>query len=254
MKLFSIISYIRRKHNLITMRILILLLACLFCSINVIGQDTITTKVIVFDQDDMSKFDTKKEYGKNALKINPLLITSGEIPIYYERALNKSLSAEIAIGITYKDYMGDLLDDSDNDFSDSETDQVHPNISFKTGLRFYTGGEALDGFYFAVEYAKRKYATTKEVTAYSVSSMSLNTLFLKEENSINEFKLIVGSQTHNYWDNFFVDYYGGVGIKNQDKIVINLEQDALGNDIYQLVPRKKSGPAIYLGLKFGFEF
>lgn len=221
------------------------------------GQDTITTKVIVFDEEDMSKYNSDdREYGKNAIKINPLLYFNGEIPIYYERAISKSFSVEAAIGITYKDYIGSLFDDNDNDFGDSDNDQIHPQPSFKLGLRYYTGGYALEDFYFALEFAHRKYAVTKEVEYFE--NNSIVTTELKEENSINEFKLIIGSQAHSYWDNFFVDYYAGVGIKNEEIIEISIDDIATGNNNNIIIPildkRTKSSPALYLGLKIGFEF
>lgn len=219
------------------------------------SQDTITTKVIVFDEDDMSKYDDESSnYGKNAIKINPLLVLNGEIPIYFERVLFSSFTAEFAIGITYVDYIGNLLDDSDKNYESSDRDQVHSNPSFKLGLRYYSGGIALDGFYFALEYAKRKYSITKEVIIFDYNNNKETTSYFKEENSINEFKLIVGSQTHNYWDNFFFDYYGGVGIRNESYTEIVEDFSNPNFTTYKLEAFKKSGPAFYLGLKIGFEF
>jgi len=218
----------------------------LFISPKIFCQDTVITKMIVFDQEDMSQYSSEKSgiYKKNALKINPLLIVNGEIPIYYERSLNKHFALEAAIGITFKNYLGDFLDELDDEFNSFDNEEILSNPSFKLGLRYYTEGVGLDGFYFSVEYAKRKYSSSVLLVPGVPA--------FKEETSINEFKLIVGNQEHNYWDSFFIDYYAGVGVRNQN---ISEVGETFGNVRgYTINKRDKSGPALYLGLKVGFEF
>lgn len=232
------------------------------------NQDTVKTTLIIFDQDDLTAV-TKKEgnkdvsFRKNALKINPLLYLRGEMPIYYERALTEYISVEAAIGLTFKDYSAGLFDgfNDENYLYDKSkaSEKVLSNPSFKLGLRYYAGGLVMDGFYFAVEYAKRDYTTeviiTDEITTginFTTSPVVYN---FKEEANHNEIKLIVGSQEHYYWDNVFIDYYVGVGIDkySEKKIEGNYNSSNSQTD-YILKPKEEIAPRVYLGLKIGFVF
>ena len=64
-----------------------------------------TTKVLLYKDRLAAQWDTVN-CVKNVLKINPLLFLRGEIPLYYERALSHRLSAEIAVGVTFRNYLG----------------------------------------------------------------------------------------------------------------------------------------------------
>ncbi len=245
----------------------ILLFICLVSfSLKGYNQDTVKTTLIVFDKEDVDAItkgkDGKSNVQKNALKINPLLYVKGELPIYYERALNDYLSVEAAIGMTFKDYSTGLFDDGDS-FDEKPEEKINSHVSFKLGLRYYAGGVVMDGFYFALEFAKRDY--TKELTfvhvdniydpqTYTYTNLT-QTYHLTEYDNHKEFKLIVGSQEHYYWDNFFVDYYLGVGIDSYEKARVERDFDNITNlSTYKTIPTSSTKPRFYLGLKFGFMF
>lgn len=254
--------YFYRKK---VMRNLLVVLSVL-CSLNILSQDTITTKLIIFDQENIDEVTKGKNANtsleKNALKINPLLILRGEIPIYYERALNNYLSIEAAIGMTFKDYSANFLDDIGDDgsfFGENSQEEVKSNISYKLGLRYYTGGVVLDGFYFSVEYAKRDYTrdlSFRNTSYNSTTSSTFTTSYnFTEETNHSEIKLIVGSQEHYYWDNIFLDYYIGGGIDNFTEKKIKLDQDLNnGSTSYRLETKDSMKPRFYLGIKIGFVF
>ena len=239
------------KITIITLSILI--------SLNLFSQDTIITKLIIFDEEDMSKYDSSNEnYGKNAIKFNPLLLINGEIPLYYERAINSSFSAEIALGMTYRDYLGDLWRSLDDDGA-LENTKINSHFSYKLALRYYTGGVALDGFYFSLEYANRKYSQDVIIESYDynmVTGTNVTTINnFTEQQFHNEFKMICGSQEHSYWDNFFIDYYIGVGVDKKTSSSIESKRDDLtGINTYTLEKLEESKPRFYLGMKLGFEF
>jgi hypothetical protein len=232
-----------------------------FLLINLVlfSQDTITTKVIIFDEDDMSKYDSSNpNYGENAIKFNPLLLINGEIPLYYERAINSSFSAEIALGMTYRDYFGDLLRSLDDE-NYRENTKTNSHFSYKLAIRYYTGGVALDGFYFSLEYANRKYSQDVKIESseYNIITNSniTSTNNFTEKQFHNEFKIICGSQEHSYWDNFFVDYYIGVGVDKRTLSSIESKRnDQTGVNLYTLEKLEESKPRFYLGMKLGFEF
>ena len=60
---------------------------------------------VILQRDRLAQqFDTV-DVVKNVIKLNPLLFFRGEIPLYYERALTHRLSAEVAIGFTWRNYL-----------------------------------------------------------------------------------------------------------------------------------------------------
>lgn len=229
----------------------------LFLSNNIFCQDTITTKVIIFDEEDITKYDSSnKNYGKNALKFNPLLLINGEIPLFYERAINSSFSFEVALGMTYRDYLGDLWESLDDDDLTRENTKINSHFSFKLAARHYTGGIALDGFYFSLEYANRKYSQDIIIESYDYNSVTgtnlTETYNFTEQQFHKEFKIICGSQDYNYWDNFFVDYYVGVGIDKRTFANTETSRDNISE--IKLIKSEDLKPRFYLGIKLGFEF
>jgi hypothetical protein len=228
--------------------VLLNLTQCIF------SQNTITTKVIVFDEEDIDQYDSSPKFlAKNAIKFNPLLLFNGEIPIYYERAITNNLSGELGLGITFKDYIGDLWRsiDEDTEWSNSKSKS---HFSYKLGLRYYTGGEALDGFYFALEHANRKFSQDIliESNNYNPTSGEYENINynLEEKQFHKEYKIICGNQEHDYFDHFFLDYYLGVGINKRTSTKI----ESNDNGTYSTKEVEETLPRFYLGVKLGFEF
>ncbi len=187
-----------------------------------------------------------------------MLLLNGEIPLYYERALNTSFSAEIALGMTFKDYIGDLWRSLDEDL-EKDNQKINSHFSYKLALRYYTGGVALDGFYFALEYANRKHTQDLSIDSYGYNYLTgtthTRTYNFVEEQFHNEFKMIFGAQEHDYWDNFFLDYYIGVGIDKRKISSIEYHQEnTTGINTYRLEKIEDTKPRFYLGIKLGFEF
>jgi hypothetical protein len=237
----------------------LLLLTILMYVVNINAQDTITTKVIIFDEEDMGKYDSSKRLGgKNAIKFNPLLLFNGEIPLYYERAINSYFSAEIAVGMTFRDYLGDI-GRYFNDDSERENQKINSHFSYKLALRYYPGGVVLDGLYFSVEYANRNYSQNIDMESTGTDPVTGNfqrfTNNFLEEQFHKEFKLICGGQDHDYSDNFFFEYYVGVGIDKRTVTSVEPDlDDPSGLNNYKLETVEETIPRIYLGIKLGFEF
>ena len=84
-------------------RSLLVFVALCVCTL-LIAQPKPRTKVVLYKDRIAAQWDTVN-CMKNILKVNPLLFFRGEIPIYYERALSSNLSAELGLGITYRNYI-----------------------------------------------------------------------------------------------------------------------------------------------------
>ena len=74
----------------------------------VFAQDKPKTGVVLYRDRLAQQFDTVKVV-KNIFKLNPLLFFRGEIPLYYERALTRRVRAELAVGFTARNYIGNSL-------------------------------------------------------------------------------------------------------------------------------------------------
>lgn len=235
----------------------------------VAAQDTIKTSIIVFDHDDVDKIissnGTKSLRKKNALKINPLLILNGEIPVYYERAISDRFSVEFAIGLTFVDYLGNNMTTF---FSDGEsegrvnvgedvTERINKNISFKSGLRYYLDDIILEDYYFAVEFAQRTFSRELIIDEDQYGSTGYSVKKEFDEIQVhNEMKLIFGNQIHSYSGNLFLDYYIGVGLDVYRKEEAREDYNASNGLVRSYVLKKEEGikPRFYFGFKMGFLF
>lgn len=249
------------KLNIITFLLILFL-----CENFILAQDSIKSPTITFNIDN-SKLEGKKEHSnqkRNALKINPILLIRGEIPIYYEKAITKSISGEIAIGVTNTDYLQNLIEHMSEDINVVDPtfmaeEKSKPNISYKLGLRFYKKGMVMDGFYFSLEFAQRKYTNEitmgEQPTLNYITNTYSTTKFTEETNHI-EYKVIIGSQNFYFWEDFFVDYYIGAGIDQYNDTRLGLVKDKspLSAEYYELKATNKLTPGFYLGIKIGFAF
>lgn len=248
------------------LNILVFLFFLFLCENFILAQDSITSPTITFNIDN-SKPENKKENSnqkRNAFKINPILLIRGEMPLYYERAIYKNISGEIAIGVTNTDYLQNLFEYMSEDINDFDptfmaVEKSKPNISYKLGLRFYKKGMVMDGFYFALEFAQRKYTnevTMSEQPTLNYITNTYSTTKFTEETKHSEYKVIIGSQNFYFWEDFFVDYYIGMGIDQYHDTRLGLVKDKspLSAEYYELKATNKLSPGFYLGIKLGFAF
>jgi hypothetical protein len=238
------------------------------------AQDTIITNVIVFDKTDLKtssdstiKKTDKISQFKNAIKLNPLLFLRGELPVYYERVINKNFSLEVAIGVTFKDYLGGMFEEiSSDDFGfmgADVTEKMKANLSYKFGVRFFPSGYALDGVYFSLEFAKRNYDmnlsiknSLPEFDPITFTQIQNNTIYtFNEQRYHNELKFIYGENEFFYWDNSFLDFYIGAGIDFYSEKKVKATTDNITNkQTYTLESSNNIVPKFYLGVKYGFVF
>lgn len=216
------------------------------CAQQVLKVDTSNTaRVRIFNSDQY--FSPVSDQYKHAIKINPLLIAFGDIPVYYEHRISTKLSLEGSLGLTMRNYMAALTDDD----MLREKDQNLSTFGYSTriALRFYpsSSDDAIIGYYFAPEIMYRKYNNT--VNEFD-NGISTTTVDLKKTQM--DYKLIFGYQ--DYFDNnILIDYYLGVGVR---KIYEEKGSYDYNSSLNNLEIEKVSGyvPAATLGVKLGFGF
>lgn len=202
-------------------------------------------KIVVFnapETEEEKTFDTK-----NLIKLSLLEAFSGDIAFYYERVLQKNLSAEIGIGVTLNDYLSIIMDNLDYETTDRT---ALLGSSFALGLRYYPF-MASDEFYFSPEFKHRYYHST-----YNPYSSSTNNTFdpLEEKKNVTNFRINVG-YVYFFDKNIFIDYYAGIGIASIKETYYKSVYDQTTTLYdYQKVNTVNLRPRLNLGVKFGFTF
>jgi hypothetical protein len=228
------------------------LVFCLFVAVTPFrsfGQDDKNkAKVLLYKDRIAAKWDTVN-CVKNAIKINPLLFLRGEVPIYYERALTQRLSAEVALGFTYRNYLNVTFAGDDADAFSAGT-KILANPSFHVGFRYYFKDELEpDGPYMQVEFAYLKYS--KDITEKD-STGAFTDRTNRDERTFNDVRLYYGFQRISATNNWLMDIYAGVALRTRQMLIVHENLD-LGKDEWTYEVEKKNDvvPAFFLGIKVG---
>jgi hypothetical protein len=208
------------------------------------------TKVVLYKDRIAAQWDTVN-CMKNILKINPLLFFRGEIPIYYERALSPNLSAELGLGITYRNYINLTIagDNADaDDFGAGTT--IVPSPSFHIGLRYYLMAELEpQGAYMQIEFAYLRYG--KDIGEKD-STGGFNGITNRDERIYNDFRLYGGYQSLSSTSNWLFDFYGGVALRSRYMEIVHENLNIpLGKWTYDIEKKNDVVPAFFLGVKVG---
>jgi hypothetical protein len=152
-----------------------------------------------------------EDHGKyNSIKIDPLGVLAGEIPVHYERRLTNKLSAEIMVGITHSDYAFLVFN---TDFTNNTGTRM-PKFGYLFGgaLKFYPSSEtyALEGPFFGVDFRYKVYFTEIDNTCSPTSSADV----FDETRSVIDGKLF-GGYNWIFADAVTVEVFAGVGIRSQ---------------------------------------
>lgn len=210
-----------------------------------------STRVSVFNAPaDNYQFETANtEDYKYAVKINPLLILSGDIPFYFEYKLTKKLSAEVAVGPTIRNFWLEALNDEYYSATPINSNKI--GRSLRAALRFYPSStdEAIVGYYFAPEIMIRRFYSGSQFSDYSTNPTTYRDFIL--ESNQTDFKMIFGYQD-SFDSNLIIDYYIGFGLRSSEYETVN---DDSGSATYLTVDKVKGvNPTFTLGLKLGFGF
>lgn len=231
--------------------LLVMLMAnvpCLF------AQDTAKprTKVLLYRERMAAQFDTV-DVVKNALKLNPLLFMRGEIPLYYERALSNRLSAQIGIGMTWRNYINFNLDANEvDDFG--EGTKIIAKPSYHIAARYYFSDDLEQaGAYMELEFAHLDYV--KDIAAKD-SLRQLTSQKFRDTRTFNDLRLLFGHQSLSATSNWLVDFYGGIGMRSRYMEVVTEKFDPVTSQYTYPVnePEEDIVPVLFLGVRVGLGF
>lgn len=195
---------------------------------------------------------------KNKLSINPLGVLIGDYPLYYERMFGNTFSIEIAVGVTYQNYIENVIDlgrGNSNSYYEDEKSYKLGN-TFSISPKVYLEDDGFEGSYLALCYRHRYYAN--DVLSYQ--GIKLPTL-MSEYKRINSFTFNYGYLFY-LGKNLILDYYLGIGIATvSDSYVVS---ESNPNHVYydpnspryfyKNENKSVTLPTGMMGLKFSYEF
>ncbi len=182
-----------------------------------------------------------KTHQRIALKLNPLLLVRGDIPVYYEMSLSNRLSVELGVGLTAIDYLTsrnyNLDPDQDLDY------KIELGFSVRGGLRYYTSDYSYEphGFYFGVTYRLQNFKS--ELTKIN----NFDNLSENIEAVNNDARFEIGF-VNTFEEGVFIEPYIGIGFRSRDydKIIID-------EFVYSINRTNDIVPYFSIGAKIGFS-
>lgn len=209
-------------------------------------------KVLLYKERMAAMFDTV-DAVKNALKLNPLLFLRGEIPLYYERALSPRLSAQVGIGMTWRNYINFNLDADEVDDFGQGTDIV-PKLSYHVGARYYFSDDLEpQGTYLEIEFAHLDF--WKNIAKKDSVDRTLTDETVADRRAFNDLRLLFGHQSLSSTSNWLFDVYGGFGIRDRRMIIVQENFDAAARQYtYSTKNVDDIVPVVFLGFRVGLGF
>lgn len=208
-------------------------------------------KVVLYKDRLAAQFDTVN-CVKNVVKINPLLFFRGEIPIYFERAINPRVSIEAGIGVTLRNYLALSFTGDDADDFGAGT-EIIPRPSFNVGLRYYLVDDLEpNGSYLQVTFAHLNY--TKDIRTKGPTG-EFTDVVLRDDRTYNDVRFLLGYQMLSSNSNWMFDIYGGPAYRDRFNVKVQERVDFTTDQFtYAIEESKDQTIAFFLGVKVGLGF
>ncbi len=224
----------------------------LLCSLMAVAQEG-KPKVVLYRERLAQQFDTV-DVVKNVVQINPLLFFRGEIPLLYERALTPRLSMRVGTGVTLRNYMAMSITGDHPDADDfGAGTEIIPKPTFHFGARFYLQDDLEpQGLYLEPLFSHLVY--TKDIRELNTNG-SFSDRRYRDERTFNDLRVMVGYQNLSYSSNWLLDFYGGLGFRNRNMVVVNERLDLVTDQYsYTIEEITDNVPAFFLGVRIGLGF
>jgi len=223
---------------------------------NVFCQEGGATKITVFQPGGVKEEDVPKPPTlTNLVKWNYCVATRGVFLMNYEFPLTAKISAEVGLGLTYRDLIYEAMK------NDLMIEYQNPNVNFaiEGAFRFYPkGNKGFEGIYLSPTISYRKYSFDPQVELYGGNNYSgYNSTFSPGYSFVDaQFKF--GYQYESSWiDDVIADFYIGFGFRNVTAKYYELysTNSSFGSftDI-RAVTKTDSYPQPLFGFKLGIAF
>ena len=208
-------------------------------------------RVVLYKERLAAQFDTVN-CVKNVFKINPMLFFRGEIPLFYERAISPTVSLELGLGVTLRDYLALSLNSDDADDYGAGTEIV-ANPSYHIAVRYYFLDDLEpQGLYLQTGLSHLVY--TKDILVQDDLGNYSDEKY-RDERVYNDLRLLLGYQMLSANSNWLFDLYSGFAYRVRDMQVVTETTDPTTRETtYTTEPRNDRVPAFFLGVKIGLGF
>ncbi|HEY8400494.1 MAG TPA: hypothetical protein VIK89_04490 [Cytophagaceae bacterium] len=206
------------------------------------------TVVVTYTKTNGNSYKKREHNIYNLIKVNPILIVNGDMPIYFERRLNDQISIEAAVGVTYMNYIYESFKVETQGQYIEERNAL-PGYSASGSIKFYpsTYTSALEDFYFGLEARYRHYRS--EALDNSTSSLRG---YVPEYRKIIDSKITFGYITY-LSDRVIADFYAGFGMRKRDYArAYYTNENGYTETVYETT--NDLIPVISAGIKIGFGF
>lgn len=230
---------------------------CLIIATTGFSQENGSTKITVFKPEDSKPTSTGALHPSadlHCLKWNYSVLSRGMFLVNYEFTLQKKLTAEVGLGLTYRDF---LFEATHNNSFDNSSLVGKYNFGGEAGIRFYPRDhDNFEGVYLSPMISYRKYSLTTSTDMYS-NIQYVNTIssFTPGYNLL-DLQLKFGYQYESIWDwDLLSDFYVGVAIRNATvNYYETVQNPTTGGTEHVSTQKKIQFPQFLFGFKFCVPF
>jgi len=196
--------------------------------------------------------DKKNTSADWSIKCNPFILTRGEVPVYLERRLSTDWSIEGAVGVTFADYLKEVVLKGGPLIQKDANVSRLSGICGKLGTRYYTGHNTSEGVYVALEADYTTYR--KDVKGVYLDSDGRYTGGkLRDKQEYLDGVVLVGWKLSDPSENdFSFDWFIGAGVRSG--MENNVVPDELNANVIRINRAEVLNPLVTVGLKIGLEY
>jgi hypothetical protein len=183
------------------------------------------------------------------LKCNPGILIRGQAPVYVERRLTKSWSLEAAVGVTFKDFLKEII------LKGKALNAKDPNVESLSGLtaklaaRYFPWHHASTDFYISPEVEYVDYRKNVQGVYMGSDGRYANGKLLDQQ-KYYDIKALAGWQNVNTLENdFSFDWYVGIGLRVGHEDNVGPDQD--NASVIKINSVQVISPLFTVGIKVG---
>lgn len=227
----------------------------LFCFGQKIKQGSTITVFKPEDTKAIIAADSGKNQDRHNIKWNYSLVTRGVFLINYETPLTNKITAEVGVGLAYRDYLFEMTKllsvfDDDGTFFEGYG-AANTNVCGEVGIRFYPGKfDNFEGVYLSpmISYRKYSFSTEGQSSYYPKGDFTPGYNFL-------DIQFKFGYQYESLWSyDFLSDFYMGFGMRNATVNYYEYVSSSTGQDYIPVMKELKWYPQVLFGIKFCVPF
>ena len=222
------------------------------------SQEEKSTKITVFKPQDNSPTTAPNaipQQDMNCIKWNYSLLARGVFLMNYEFPLQKKISAEVGLGLTYRDYIFEVSHSNYFDNGNTATTGKF-GLAVEGGIRLYPKDfDNFEGFFVSPVISYRSYSTPTSFSSNTGTQTLSSSSFTPGYHFVDlQFK--IGYSYESLWDDDLLgEIYAGVAIRNAtvSYYATNINSTTLATQ-YVATKEKLQLPQFLFGFKFGIPF